>query len=65
MSSSRPDHLGVDVLGGCRPGRQRAMPAARGPREQRLAHLGAAGVLPADEENGGHGMGIITLTDVI
>ena len=42
-------HLRVNVGGGGGPSRERIVAAAGGAAEQRLAHLGAAGVLAADK----------------
>ena len=48
------DHLGVDALGRRRAGGPGLVPAAGGALEQCLAHLRAAGVVEADEEDPRH-----------
>jgi hypothetical protein len=50
----RLDHLGVDAVGRGGPCRARLVTARRRAREERLAHLRAAGVVEADEEGAGH-----------
>jgi len=46
--------LGMDVVGRRRAGRERPVGVPGGAFEQRLADLGASGVVPADEQDGSH-----------
>jgi len=53
----RVHDLRVDAVGGPCARRARLVPAVGGEGEQRLAHLRAAGVVEADEEDVGHRIG--------